>query len=205
MQKLKSRHIYVITAVVVALIAVTGAVILAVVGTRAGNKAAADLQREAAGPAGILIKEQPRTNPQQSAPAVAGAGPGQNETADHRAVRILHEAASGMAGAPTMVVLGTDWCRPCRKMLPVIEQLDQTYSGRVLFAYINIDDHPGIAKQYNIGEVPVQLFFNKDGKLVHRHTGFYPAENVVGRLAAMGIPKTQQAMTTAPGSGERSQ
>jgi len=34
--------------------------------------------------------------------------------------------------------------------------------------------------------IPVQVFFDKDGKEVFRHTGYYPKEKMLEQLAALG-------------------
>jgi thioredoxin 1 len=35
--------------------------------------------------------------------------------------------------------------------------------------------------------LPVQVFFDKDGKEVFRHTGFFPQDDIEKKLATVGV------------------
>lgn len=137
-------------------------------------------------------EEQPSAAPAQpgeSQPAREGAGGGQPKPVGPGAAEVteLDTITSGEAGVPAMLMLGADWCQPCRKMLRIMDDLQQQYGGSALFVYINTDAHPGVARQYSVGEIPVQVFFDASGEPVFRHVGFYPQESVVRRLAMMGV------------------
>lgn len=66
------------------------------------------------------------------------------------------------------------WCGPCKMMEPVIEELAQTYRGRVVFGKLNVDENPATARKFNIMAIPTVLIFQK-GSLVEQMAGAMPA------------------------------
>lgn len=67
------------------------------------------------------------------------------------------------------------WCGPCKLVAPLMEQLADSYEGRVAVAKVNIDDHKAIAKQFEVKSIPAVLMF-KGGELVENLVGVKPYE-----------------------------
>ena len=63
------------------------------------------------------------------------------------------------------------WCGPCRKLSPIINQVADTFVGKIKVIKINIDDFSDISKKYNISSIPCVLVLNK-GIEIERFTGF---------------------------------
>lgn len=57
------------------------------------------------------------------------------------------------------------WCAPCRKMLPVVEELAKTYSDRFQLLTVDFDQNRLLAKEQNITSVPYLIIF-KDGEKI---------------------------------------
>ena len=90
-------------------------------------------------------------------------------------------------GMVTMVDLGADSCIPCKMMAPIIEKLEKTYRGKAAIVFIDVWKDKEPAKRFGIRAIPTQIFFDKEGKEVYRHTGFMGEDDIVGQLKKMGI------------------
>ena len=72
---------------------------------------------------------------------------------------------------PVLVDFYADWCPPCKRMLPVMEKLAETWKGKVKIVKINVDNNQQLTQRYKISGIPDVRFFNK-GKEVNKFTGF---------------------------------
>lgn len=61
------------------------------------------------------------------------------------------------------------WCRPCRALIPVMNEIKGQFSG-VKFEEYDIDNFPQLAEQYRINSVPT-VIIEKDGLELERFTG----------------------------------
>jgi len=57
------------------------------------------------------------------------------------------------------------WCAPCRKMLPIVEELYKNFPDKFRLLTINFDQNRLLAKEQNIISIPYLIIF-KDGKKI---------------------------------------
>ena len=69
------------------------------------------------------------------------------------------------------------WCRPCRLLAPIIEELAEELKGRVAVAKLNTDDNQGIAIRFGINAIPTLLVF-KGGVMHEPLVGLRPKEDI---------------------------
>jgi len=62
------------------------------------------------------------------------------------------------------------WCAPCRKMLPMVEELEKTYKGRFKLLTVDFDQNRLLSKEKGITSVPYLIIF-KDGKKIWEKQG----------------------------------
>jgi thioredoxin 1 len=58
------------------------------------------------------------------------------------------------------------WCGPCRNFKPIMESVSNSIPVR----FINVDENPQLAAQYNVRSVPM-LVFLKDGQEADKSIG----------------------------------
>ena len=74
-----------------------------------------------------------------------------------------------------------DWCAPCKKMEPYLNEISRDMAEEVVVIRINADDNQALCKALKITTLPVlQLYKNK--ALIWNHTGFIEKEAVVKQL-----------------------
>jgi len=82
---------------------------------------------------------------------------------------------------PVLVDFWAEWCTPCKKMLPVIDQLATDYEGRVKVVRVDVDANPTVSDKYGVREIPTFLFF-KNGKKVGKLVGITPKNEFVNQI-----------------------
>jgi thioredoxin len=65
---------------------------------------------------------------------------------------------------PCVIDFYADWCRPCKMVAPIMEDLAKEYKGKVVFYRINIDDERELAQMLNIQSIPALLYVPANGK-----------------------------------------
>jgi len=91
------------------------------------------------------------------------------------------------SGKPSLVDFGSKGCIPCDKLAPILETLKKKYDGKANVQFVSVREEQILASRYGIQSIPVQIFFDKDGKEVFRHTGFWPQEELEKKLAEIGV------------------
>jgi len=79
------------------------------------------------------------------------------------------------------------WCGPCKILMPRLETAIMALKGSVDLAKVDIDDHPDIAMDYNVGAVPSVLAI-KNGSVVDKFVGLKD-DDQIGTFIASATKK----------------
>jgi thioredoxin len=71
---------------------------------------------------------------------------------------------------PVLVDFWAEWCGPCRRLAPTVDELAQDYNGRLVVAKMNVDENPATPMRFSIRGIPTLLLF-KGGQLVEQVVG----------------------------------
>ena len=90
-------------------------------------------------------------------------------------------------GMVTMVDLGAKKCIPCKMMAPIIEKMEKVYRDKAAIVFIDVWENREQAGRFGIKAIPTQIFFDSEGKEVHRHVGFMNEKEIMAQLKKMGV------------------
>lgn len=113
---------------------------------------------------------------------------------------------AGLRGRPMIINLWAQWCPPCRQEAPLLRDAAQRLGDRVLWLGIDYDDpQPDWAVEFaglvgwryahlvdrdrtlagplQMQGIPMTLFVDAEGRIVHRHAGPFTSASEVEALA----------------------
>jgi thioredoxin 1 len=80
-----------------------------------------------------------------------------------------------------LVDFWAEWCGPCRRIAPIVEELASDYEGRATIGKMNVDENPSIPSRFQVRGIPT-LIVLKNGLLVDTIVGLVPKDEIVRKL-----------------------
>jgi thioredoxin 1 len=102
---------------------------------------------------------------------------------------LLQPVSKAVSPKVTFVELGSVGCIPCKRMQPIMREIEKEYEGQVKVIFYDVRTNAGrpYAQQYRIRVIPTQVFLDKNGKEYFRHEGFFPKDELVEVLKRQGV------------------
>src|SRR6187397_2077462 len=64
------------------------------------------------------------------------------------------------ADKPVLVDFWAEWCGPCLRVAPVLEEIAGEQAEQLTIAKVNVDDNPELAQRYHVMSIPTMLVFS---------------------------------------------
>ena len=74
------------------------------------------------------------------------------------------------SGKPVLVDYWAEWCGPCKMIAPILDEVSNTYEGKLQIAKMNVDENRDIPAKFGIRGIPTLMLF-KDGQLAATKVG----------------------------------
>lgn len=102
-------------------------------------------------------------------------------------LKLLDDASfdNGIAKGIVLVDFYADWCGPCKRIAPVIEQLANEMQGKVTVVKVDVDTSQQTAAKFEVMSIPTLMIF-VNGKKVETIVGLTSLDNLRNKLVAAG-------------------
>jgi thioredoxin len=79
---------------------------------------------------------------------------------------------------PAIIDFYASWCPPCKQLSPLVEEIAQEYSGKIVVYKVDTDKEKILAQHLGISGLPTLLFIPAKGK-PQASMGFIPKETII--------------------------
>jgi len=93
------------------------------------------------------------------------------------------DAEVKQAKLPVLVDFFADWCPPCQKLGPTLEEVAVELEGRLKIVKVNVQEASDLATQFGVMNIPTMIVF-KGGEEMTRIVGNRPKKRLVSDLEA---------------------
>ena len=77
---------------------------------------------------------------------------------------------------PCVIDFYADWCGPCKRVAPIMDELAKEFDGKLKVYKINVDKEKQLASVFRVRSIPSVLFVPKTGK-PQMQTGALPKDS----------------------------
>ena len=105
-----------------------------------------------------------------------------SDEVDHQDVWIQQNTI--MTTKPMVVDFYATWCPPCKKLSPILDEIEKNHKGEVIFKRVDVDQEPDLAQAFHVEAIPMLLFITPNGEY-QTITGLEEAQVIESKIAEL--------------------
>ena len=82
------------------------------------------------------------------------------------------------AKLPCVIDFYADWCGPCKRVAPIMEEIAQEYDGKLLVYKVNVDKDRKLPTIFKVSSIPTVFFLPEEGQPLS-HVGALSKEEYI--------------------------
>ncbi|PID88209.1 MAG: thioredoxin [Bacteroidia bacterium] len=90
---------------------------------------------------------------------------------------------------PCIIDFYADWCGPCQRIAPILEELQEEYQGKIQIYKVDTEAEQNLSAMFSIQSIPSLLFVPKDGQ-PQMSAGALPKDSLIQAIdEILGVKK----------------
>jgi thioredoxin len=128
-------------------------------------------------------KKSEDSNPQSSGNNTAQSEMTVDNSADDDQGQWLKQTTL-LSNKPMVVDFYATWCGPCKRLAPILEEIEQKHQGDVIFKRVDVDQEPELAMEFQVESIPLLVFITPKGEY-QTLTGLNEPQIIEAKIASL--------------------